>query len=170
MKLNYFAYGSNMSLARLRQRVPSADPLGTYCLTAHRLLFHKAGWDDSAKCDAFATGDHGDVVMGVVYRMESQHKSRLDAAEGLGAGYEEKTVVVTNTLGSRQQAFLYYATHIDEQLMPYSWYLDHVLTGAREARLPAQYVQQIDAVTAREDTDRERDTRERVIHRQRRGN
>ncbi|TNF88372.1 MAG: gamma-glutamylcyclotransferase, partial [Gammaproteobacteria bacterium] len=41
--LYYFAYGSNMSPARLQARVPSARPLGVYRLKGHRLSFHKRG-------------------------------------------------------------------------------------------------------------------------------
>jgi hypothetical protein len=50
----YFAYGSNMSTARLRQRMPSCKPLGTAVLSEHKLRFHKRSTDQSGKCNAFA--------------------------------------------------------------------------------------------------------------------
>ena len=39
-RLNYFAYGSNMSLARLRARIPSAEKVGSFMLREHSLRFH----------------------------------------------------------------------------------------------------------------------------------
>jgi hypothetical protein len=50
--MQYFAYGSNMSLRRLRTRVPSAVKLGNATLFGHQLKFHKRSQDGSAKCDA----------------------------------------------------------------------------------------------------------------------
>ena len=41
--MKYFAYGSNMSFARLQARVPSARSLGCYALRQHDLRFHKSG-------------------------------------------------------------------------------------------------------------------------------
>jgi gamma-glutamylcyclotransferase len=51
----YFAYGSNMSLSRLRERVPSAEAVGCFSLNGHDLRFHKLSKDGSGKCDAFFT-------------------------------------------------------------------------------------------------------------------
>ena len=39
--VKYFAYGSNMSLVRLRERVPSAERLGVFILAEYQLRFHK---------------------------------------------------------------------------------------------------------------------------------
>jgi hypothetical protein len=50
----YFAYGSNMETARLRERMPSAKPLGVAKLSGHELRFHKRSKDGSGKCNAFA--------------------------------------------------------------------------------------------------------------------
>ena len=53
----YFAYGSNMLTARLRERMPSCKPLGIAKLPGHALRFHKRSKDQSGKCNAFATDD-----------------------------------------------------------------------------------------------------------------
>ena len=87
MKLHYFAYGSNMSIARLRSRVPSARSLGCCRLEEHDLRFHKAGRDGSAKCDALHTGRKQDLVHGVLFRIDALERPALDMAEGLGHGY-----------------------------------------------------------------------------------
>ncbi len=46
--MKYFAYGSNMSLARLKGRVPSAKRLGMFCLRNHQLAFHKISKKDGS--------------------------------------------------------------------------------------------------------------------------
>jgi len=155
-----------MSLKRLRGRVASATCLGRHVLRHHDLRFHKSGADGSAKCDAFHTGREGDVVHGVLYDIDPGDKELLDAVEGLGHGYAEKVVSVLSWQGDPVEAVTYIATQVDVTLRPYSWYVNHVLLGAREASLPAGYIDsRIEAVEAIEDSDRARDERERAIHR-----
>ena len=45
--MKYFAYGSNMSLARLQERVPSARKLEIVTLKNHQLRFNMSGTDGS---------------------------------------------------------------------------------------------------------------------------
>src|SRR5438874_1466705 len=117
-----FAYGSNMLGDRLRapSRVPSAKPVGVAYLAGYRLTFDKISQDGSGKCDAHATGDENDRVYGVLYAVPRSEKKQLDDAEGLGSGYEEKTVVV-NTVTNSREALVYYATKKDATRRPYHW-------------------------------------------------
>ncbi|WP_297795753.1 gamma-glutamylcyclotransferase family protein [uncultured Marinobacter sp.] len=164
--VRYFAYGSNMSLPRLRQRVPGAKRLGAYALAEHSLRFHKVSKiDGSAKCDALFTGHSEDCVIGALFEIPENEKLALDRAEGLGFGYEEKRVLVSDSQGSVVEAFTYYATHTDPDLLPYSWYLYHVIYGAMETDVPAGYLGAIEATISKEDPDRDRDASERAIYR-----
>ena len=163
-RLNYFAYGSNMSLARLRARVPSAEKIGSFMLREHSLRFHKCGQDGSGKCDAFATRNREDVLIGVLFTIDAGEKAHLDRIEGLGRGYEHKWVSVRNDAGLEYEAATYYATSVDVTLKPFSWYKQHVLVGARESLLPAEYIRAIERVQHLEDPDRSRDRQERALH------
>jgi gamma-glutamylcyclotransferase (GGCT)/AIG2-like uncharacterized protein YtfP len=151
--MNYFAYGSNMSQRRLGDRIDCGSPLGIYTLARHQLRFHKAGTDGSAKCDAFYTGGLADAIHGVLYRIDRAGKSVLDRIEGLGNGYEEKVVEVADGTGSIVEAITYYATHIDDSLLPFHWYKQHVLVGAQETGLPPHYVAHIENMAATDDPD-----------------
>jgi AIG2-like family len=153
-----------MSPKRLQKRIPSAQVIGVYSLIGHELKFHKIGKDGSAKGDAFFTGKVTDVTHGVLYSIESSDKKWLDEAEGLGNGYEEKEVSLINESGQTIVGFLYYATDINSALRPFSWYVHHVLKGARTVKLPERYVQQIDSVQTIEDDNRQRDTLERSLY------
>ncbi|MDP2816635.1 MAG: gamma-glutamylcyclotransferase family protein [Rectinemataceae bacterium] len=159
-----FSYGSNMSLARLRERVPSAKFVAVASLAGHRLKFHKVSSDGSGKCDAASTGNPRDCVLGVVFEISDSEKPALDQKEGLGSGYDEKDVKVVTAEEKTLRSKMYFATEVDSSLKPYHWYKEHVLVGARDNHLPAEYVKQIEAVDTNDDPDRERCERELAIY------
>ncbi len=159
-----FSYGSNMSLARLQDRVPSARFVTVATLPGHTLRFHKISNDGSGKCDAEHTGNPDDRVIGVVYEISNNEKLALDQKEGLGYGYDEKQIEVTAEQG-KLTASMYIATRVKPQLKPYQWYKEHVLVGARENDLPAEYIAWLEAVEAVEDPDTARSERELSIYR-----
>jgi gamma-glutamylcyclotransferase len=148
----YFAYGSNMSVRRLVARVPSARVVATGFVSGCRLVFDKASKDGSGKCDCESTGVAGDRVYGVIFGVVLHERVVLDRFEGTGAGYEPKTVKV-DTIGGALDALTYVATNKRFGLMPYHWYKQHVLIGAREADLPADYIRAIEAVASADDPE-----------------
>jgi cation transport regulator ChaC len=160
----YFAYGSNMSTARLRVRMPSAEPLGTATLPGYALRFHKRSIDKSGKCNAFACGND-ESVMGVLFSFDPAERAKLDEAEGLGSGYEHAMVTVINDGGRRRKVLTYVATpdYIDDTLKPYHWYKQFVLAGGREHGLPPEYINRnIEAVEAIDDPNEKRDRKQRA--------
>lgn len=164
-RLRYFAYGSNMSVPRLAARIGPLSSLGVARLPGHRLCFRKVSHDGSAKCDVRSTDQAAHQVLGVLFEIEPDARPVLDRYEGLGQGYEVKQVEVQLDDGRRLQAFTYYATRVDEGLLPYDWYKTHVLRGALENGLPADYVAAIRAVPTVCDPDPLRQQRELSIYR-----
>lgn len=162
----YFAYGSNLSFARLQKRVPSGRLFTTGLLRRHRLCFHKIGRDGSAKCNAYYTGKREDYILGAVYSIAPSHKTLLDKAEGLGKGYEIKHVTVRTDTGAEVSPFLYSATEIDRNRKPFHWYKEHVLRGMREHGFPVQYLARAAAVESIADNDPARTARELQIYSQ----
>jgi AIG2 family protein len=163
--VKYFAYGSNMSLRRLKERVPSAERIGMFTLSEHSLRFHKVSRKDrSAKCDALLTNNPDEYVIGAVFEISEDEKGVLDRAEGLGLGYRQKQVLVDDGCGNSVEAFTYYATNTDPDMLPYSWYLHHVIQGAKETGVPASYLDSLTATKTKEDPNRKRDARERAIY------
>lgn len=154
-----------MSLARLQQRVPSAQKLEVVILKNHQLRFNMSGIDGSGKCDCFETNNSEDLVIGALFEINENEKEILDRAESLGSGYDEKFVFVENCSGEIFEALIYCAIKIDGSLKPYSWYLNHVIIGAKEIRLPAHYVAIIESVECVEDPNKNRDTKERAMYR-----
>ena len=150
-----FAYGSNMSVARLRERCPSARAIGIAELPGHELRWHKRSRDGSAKCDIVASDAPSASVFGVLYEIAEHEKTALDRAEGLGAGYEEIEIEVLCG-GSPVTAKVYRATDTNPALRPYTWYRALVIAGAKEHCLPAHYVAGLESVPADEDANRAR--------------
>jgi gamma-glutamylcyclotransferase (GGCT)/AIG2-like uncharacterized protein YtfP len=161
----YFAYGSNMSPERLRaaDRTPSAELIGAARLSGYRLVFDKIGKDGSAKADCERTGAPRDVVHGALFRIAHSERPALDRAEGLGRGYDACDIDVETDAG-RVSALTYLATHKDATLAPFSWYMQHVLSGARRCGLPAPYIAAIERVASVRDLDAEREARELSIY------
>ena len=164
--ITYFAYGSNMSFKRLKKRVKSAKPKGRGVLRCHRLEFHKVSKDRSGKCD-IPLATEADVVWGRLYHIDDADKERLDCNEGLGYGYNNKCVTVELDCGCTVSATTYYVedlAKINPSLKPYTWYKKHVLVGAKEARLPPDYIKIIEEVKAKEDPCKKREWDELLIY------
>jgi hypothetical protein len=164
MATNYFAYGSNMASYRLLSRIPGAIQTDTAVLPQHRLRFRKSDNGESGKCDVEMTGNLADNVHGVVYQISRMEKEILDHYEGLGIGYSEKPIEITASSGRILSAFTYYAMIIDENLIPYHWYKEHVLRGAIEHGLPQSYIAAIRQTPSKMDLDYIRRERELAIY------
>ncbi|MFC1743342.1 gamma-glutamylcyclotransferase family protein [Candidatus Riflebacteria bacterium] len=159
--MKYFAYGSNLPLKRLQHpsRAPSARKITNAVLKGYILKFHKISKDGSGKCDIHKTENDSDVVHGVVFEIDESDKRGLNRAEGLGYGYEQKTVRVF--AGDKEiEAITYYATNIDSSFKPYHWYKNYVVAGAKENGLPADYIKMLESVESIEDPDSERRAKE----------
>lgn len=150
-----FAYGSNMLTARLRERCPSARPLGMAELTGYELQWHKRSNDGSGKGDIVRTDGEGASVFGVLYEIAVDEKRALDRAKGLGYGYGETEIEVRRG-ADRLTVKAYVATDTDPTLKPYTWYRALVVAGAKEHGLPAVYVARLEAVSANQDPDQTR--------------
>jgi gamma-glutamylcyclotransferase len=155
-----FCYGSNLSIARIEERVGPVVVVTTGKIGGHSLRFHKAGRDGSGKTDAFATGGAHDVVYGVIYEIDSEAKRKLDRFEGLGVDYVEKEVCVATA--ARDLPATIYCAHpsrIDPSLSPFDWYLRLVIDGARRHGLPRSYIDRIAAYPSCIDPDPARSER-----------
>jgi len=153
----YFAYGSNMHEPRMRARVPSARAVGAGRIPGLRIAFRKRSRDGSTKCDLETAPE--ETVWGVLYRFAADEQPGLDAAEG--EGYAEESVTVA-TADGLVEAFTYRAREgwIGEGI-PYGWYRDLVVAGARAHDLPPPYVAALADLPAADDPDEDRDAEDR---------
>lgn len=161
----YFAYGSNMSARRLKARIPEAVIVGTGCIAGHELRFHKVSQiDGSGKCDICPSAEMDSHVYGVIYEISYADRVHLDAIEGSGVGYIRKEVMVEFSNGAKRKAATYFALTVDSSLQPFHWYKEHVLRGAEENHLPADYIDEIAGTTSIADPISERHEEEMSIY------
>lgn len=158
-----FSYGSNMSSRRLAARIP-ARFVTTAVLPAYRLAFHQRSGDGSGKCDIVPASEQA-AVYGVVWEVAEQHKPALDDFEGLGHAYSQTWLTVEDLHSGQQLAVQAYTGLVTcHWVQPYTWYKQHVVSGAQEHRLPASYIRALEQVMAINDADSARHDREIAIY------
>lgn len=157
--LRYAAYGSNLHPLRLGERLPGARLIGSACVPDVGLAFDKRSRiDGSGKC---RYTERGDGLWVAVYALNDAHRSKLDAIEGVGAGYDYAELDVPGfgpCLTYRAQA-----DWLDATLAPFHWYRDIVALGAEFLGFPATYVQSIEAVRSIPDPDPGRAERQQAL-------
>ena len=151
-----------MCSARLRQRVPSARPIGIAPLSGWDLRFHKRSQDGSGKCNLVRSKESGATVHGVVFEIDPSEKQQLDEVEGLGYRCEDLKVRIGAEVLT-VYTYLAEARFLDDSLLPYGWYRDLVVAGAREHGLPEDYVEKLLAVQVRTDPNTKRDAENRRL-------
>tara|TARA_Y100001936_G_scaffold252649_1_gene313296 strand:+ start:1969 stop:2601 length:633 start_codon:yes stop_codon:yes gene_type:complete len=165
-KFLYFAYGSNMLVEKLKSRCDSGKKItpsenSQHMIREHVFGFYKKSKDGSGKGDIKKTGKFDDKVYGVLFSIDKNQKIRLDQAEGLGYGYEEKSIVVIDEkTGEEKDAKTYFAQNHYSGLTPYDWYKRQTVQGAKDNDLPEKYIEKIEAVPSKSDDDDERRRRE----------
>lgn len=152
----YFAYGSNLDLDQMRERLPDVRVVGLAVLRDHRLTFplHSERWGGGAAGVAHA---HGGTVWGVLYELTEADLARLDADEGWrGPGdhhnlYDRDLASVELTRSDdgsvprRVRAYTYFARTLNPTA-PSRRYLDTMLKGARHHRLPPDYIEWLETI------------------------
>lgn len=166
--MKYFAYGEMMFSARLQKVVPNAICLGTAKVMGYKLYFHNRGHDDpSGKCNIVPVKDPCCEVYGVVYEIGQRDRYLLDKDQSLGCGNQDVTLKVFPVDNASDSngwfAFTYIAhkENIFEDLVPYHWYKEMVLSGAREHNLPAEYIHHLEQYAVTYDPNVQRANRQK---------
>ncbi|MDR2231345.1 MAG: gamma-glutamylcyclotransferase [Flavobacteriaceae bacterium] len=157
--MKIFAYGSNMNLDRLKERVPSANKLFNAYIKSYSLRCNKASSDkESSKANIIKTDNDDDIVWGVMFEIDDSEKPNLDKAKGLGQGYNESILSFLDSENNPQEAQVYIADEsaINDDLLPYDWYKEYIVSGAKENNLPKEYIEKLEAIKFIEDTNTER--------------
>jgi len=118
-------------------------------LDGWRLSFNKGGeGEDGDQVTANLVEDAGCHTLGVVYRLPREHLARLDEFEAVPEHYRREMLWV-EPLGRRaRQAALVYIAHPHWRVAesaPTESYLRHLIRGAAHHRLPASYLDWLQA-------------------------
>jgi gamma-glutamylcyclotransferase (GGCT)/AIG2-like uncharacterized protein YtfP len=152
----YFAYGSNLDWAQMRERCPSARFVCIAKLPEHRLDFTR----QSTKKDreggvADVVPDAHQNVWGVVYQIEETEIDSLDRCEGFRPGrrreensYNREERHVFRDGDERQPlvAFLYFVSQKGGPFRPHPKYKRFIVEGAKHWHLPHDYIAKLERI------------------------
>ncbi len=154
MSFLYFAYGSNMSLAQMRERCPAHERVGIARLPHWALCFPRSS--PVRLCGVAGIEERrGAEVWGVVYRLSTEDLAVLDRREGYDASAAfhvnrynrcEVTVELGGDPDSPATCLVYLARTEPGTHVPSSAYLGTMIEGAVENGLPAGYIEALRAI------------------------
>ena len=140
--MNYFAYGSNLSTAYLREYCPSACFQQRAQLPNFQVEFRRYSTDLRGGISTIMAAP-GAMVHGVIFDISEAEILALDILEDVPLGlYRRETFWVWAEDGW-QRADLYRVAQPAGPYTPSARYLDYMIDGAREHGLDDAYVAQL---------------------------
>lgn len=143
----YFAYGSNMDEAQMRERCPVSTIVEAASLEGYALAF--TIYSPKRKCGCADIVPRADGrVFGVLYALPPDDVARLDAAEGVDGGhYRRVSVLVTGLSGTRFRAEAYEVVRKREDCPPPSTdYMGLLLRAAERFAFPPAYARMLEGI------------------------
>jgi gamma-glutamylcyclotransferase len=166
--IRYFAYGSNMLAERLLARCPSARSISIARAIGFDLSFAKRSTaDGSGKAMLAASDKSGATVHGVLFNLDTADLSNLDRLEGVGYGYRREDafeVIVQDDPPVVAATYMAEPAYVDPNLLPYDWYVNLAIAGARQHRLPSSYIDMLVAISTVADPLPERPSRQDALN------
>jgi hypothetical protein len=129
-KLFYFAYGSNMDIAKFESKYKTAKALRLAYLPDHQLFFDKFSKKDNSEVADVRT-QKGSKVFGILYKIDASEIQSLDDQEG---GYLRVQSKIYDANNNVYKAFYY--SVIDkssEQVLPSLSYIRMITIGLKDA-------------------------------------
>lgn len=138
----YFAYGSNMDVEQLKERIGNSfDILGPAVLKDYVLKFNKI----SVRRGGCANIEpaKGEEVWGILFKLNEEQIKKLDVYEGAPTHYRRVNVKVQTEKGEELEAVTYVACEEfkREGLRPSEDYLKHLLSA--KEMLPESYIKKL---------------------------
>ena len=97
--INYFAYGSNMDIQRIRDRGVSFKTRRHAFLKGWSLKFNKISSHNPKEGFANIVQDEDGIIEGILYEVEQSDLQKLNHYEGLPTHYNRITVKVELEIG-----------------------------------------------------------------------
>ena len=138
----YFAYGSNMSAVRMKQRLDWEAPRQSASLENYQLVFNQAGFNDPHWSPANIMPSRGGLVEGIVYEVEEKDLQILDVHEKYYQRFEVD-ILVSN--GTSVKAITYLSQNAREEKPPTREYLNFLLEG--KELLSPEYFEGLNRIT-----------------------
>jgi len=142
----YFAYGSNLSTAVLRERCPSARQIDIGRVDGHRIGFTRRSIKrGGGVADLVPAATR--AVWGALFELSDDDLAALDRCEGVPRAYRRDLWEIVRPNRSPSSAWVYVVTEKQTELQPSYGYWRLIVEGAREAGLPHDYVEELEALS-----------------------
>lgn len=126
---NYFAYGSNMSAQRMRERLGWSPFRYGVILLDYKLIFNKQSNDGGKANIQYSPGNK---VEGIIYHVYEDDLFQLDYFEGVAdSHYKRQQIKVHDGNASTISAVTYIALKTGEVSAPTEQYLNYILEGQK---------------------------------------
>jgi gamma-glutamylcyclotransferase len=151
MAFDYFAYASNMAPNVITRLCARHRYLGVAHLADHRLAFTRRSMQTQTGV-ADIVQAAGEMVWGVLYRIDGNELSAIDRKEGYDWAYT-RVMLPVRLEGGPERAAVTYTVRSKEptEIPPSRQYLGLVIAAARERGLPGEYIEQIEAISVADD-------------------
>ncbi len=134
----YFAYASNMNHAQMKERCPGGSFLKPAVLEGYRFVYD--GYSVTRQgSTANIVKSETESVRGALFEITEKDKLALDSHEGYPKEYDRKVIEVRDAGGVAHAAMTYFRP--GRALgKPHPDYERVVLDGARDSKLPEDYI------------------------------
>jgi len=130
----YFGYASNLKTSIVEERIGSKIQNHiSGRLQDYGFRFNRKNQDGTARANVIFS--ESEDVFGVVYQVDQKFKDKLLQTE---PGYQ-LVILPIETINGIVEALTFISESEDEDIYPSKEYLDTILQGAKEHRLPEEY-------------------------------
>ncbi len=144
----YFGYGSNIDKARIRRRCPSARVIAKGKILDYRLVFNMLGNNAEGKGGGVANIEkaNGDIVYGVLYRIETNELQQLNSLEmSMNYEVEQMNIFVSDIVSVEATVYISYQEQ-NNRYTPTNAYRNFIINGMEMHNFPIEYQNQIKAL------------------------
>ncbi len=150
----YFAYGSNMNLSQIRERLKNKtlQLLDIVYINNMKLIFPKFSLKKKGGVASFDSSMN-DKLWGVIFEVTDDDILKLDYWEGTSQEqfpkYKRESILVTNMAGTTYSAITYrvysndFSLMTEDMFLPYVNYMTTIIEGAKECNLPLEYIEKL---------------------------
>ena len=107
-EIRYFAYGSNLDVAQMRERCPQSELLERAFLPQYSLAFGGHSKKRGGGVATIIPHENGNRVEGVMYQLTKKDLAKLDKFEGFPRQYNRMEVSVEDGAGNQHKVITYY--------------------------------------------------------------
>jgi len=141
--MDYFAYGSNMSLEHMRRLCGwHAHLIGRAVLSDFDLALDSRGYGNLIQ-------KQGSSVWGLLFDIDQQALDALDDFEGYPEGFDRWQVEATDDHKEKHTAWVYIEPkEIDTGAKPRAEYWQRVIAAAKAGNLPQEWIEKLEKLIA----------------------